>query len=242
MATLPANGYSVENAAQFGWGSITGDLRPERVELLRRYVVGETVLDAGCAGGGFVDYLVRNGFHATGLDKYEMFLNVARLRGLKGRSVRADLATPLPFADASFDTTICFDVLEHVPDDAAALMELARVTKRRLLITVPQEDRWTNRYGLIFSTYRDATHLRYYTPESLKCLSERVHPQRVDIFGEIPIPVRDLARDLIRPQSRYPFLTTVYQRLFAFLLFRNAAPTLFLNLAAAIDVRDPQST
>ncbi len=33
----------------------------------------------------------------------------------------------LPFADASVDLVICYHVLEHVPDDATAMRELARV-------------------------------------------------------------------------------------------------------------------
>jgi 2-polyprenyl-3-methyl-5-hydroxy-6-metoxy-1,4-benzoquinol methylase len=40
--------------------------------------------------------------------------------------VRLDL-TRLPFADATFDAVICNHVLEHVPDDKAAMAELRRV-------------------------------------------------------------------------------------------------------------------
>ena len=56
-STAVDNGYSLENARAFGWNSVSGDLLPERVELLNKYVVGRTVLDAGCGGGGFVDHL-----------------------------------------------------------------------------------------------------------------------------------------------------------------------------------------
>jgi SAM-dependent methyltransferase len=52
--------------------------------------------------------------------------------------VRMDLATPrgvdvqaslteLPLADASVDLLVCYHVLEHVPDDRAAMREIARV-------------------------------------------------------------------------------------------------------------------
>ena len=40
--------------------------------------------------------------------------------------VWADM-TRLPFADATFDVAVCYHVLEHIPDDAAAMRELARV-------------------------------------------------------------------------------------------------------------------
>ena len=42
--------------------------------------------------------------------------------------VQADL-TNLPFQDCFFDIVICSHVLEHVPDDTAAMAELHRVTK-----------------------------------------------------------------------------------------------------------------
>jgi len=43
-------------------------------------------------------------------------------------TVQADL-TDLPFADAAFDLVLCSHVLEHVPDDRAAMRELARVVR-----------------------------------------------------------------------------------------------------------------
>jgi len=40
--------------------------------------------------------------------------------------VRADI-TKMQFADASFDVVLCYHVLEHIPDDRAAMAEMFRV-------------------------------------------------------------------------------------------------------------------
>jgi len=55
--------------------------------------------------------------------------------------VRTDLQK-LVFADAEFDLVLCNHVLEHVPDDAAALRELFRVTSPggRVVLSVPGPD------------------------------------------------------------------------------------------------------
>jgi SAM-dependent methyltransferase len=42
--------------------------------------------------------------------------------------------TNLGFADGSFDLVICSHVLEHIPDDAAALGELRRITRKDGLV------------------------------------------------------------------------------------------------------------
>ena len=53
--------------------------------------------------------------------------------------VAADV-TALPFADASFDTLLCTEVIEHVPNPNLAFQEMARVLKPGgyLLLTTPQ--------------------------------------------------------------------------------------------------------
>jgi len=50
--------------------------------------------------------------------------------------VRADL-TSMPFRDRSFSLSVCSHVLEHVPNDRAALEELRRVTAGPVVVAVP---------------------------------------------------------------------------------------------------------
>jgi SAM-dependent methyltransferase len=46
----------------------------------------------------------------------------------------------LPFADATFDLVICSEVLEHIPEDRAAMAEILRVLKpgKDLVVSVPR--------------------------------------------------------------------------------------------------------
>ena len=48
----------------------------------------------------------------------------------------------LPFPDASFDLVLAIEVLEHVPDPAGALRELARLATGQLVLSVPREPIW----------------------------------------------------------------------------------------------------
>lgn len=106
-----------------------------------------TLLDVGCGPGSLL-YRVRGRVRQTvGLDLSEEALREARTALQQGQTATdAALAsfvlgdgTRLPFREASFDSILCTETLEHVPDDAAVLSELARVLKPggRLAVSVP---------------------------------------------------------------------------------------------------------
>ena len=58
---------------------------------------------------------------------------------------RAEEATSLSFADDEFDMATAIEVLEHVPEPESTLSEMARVARRRLLVSVPREPLWRGR-------------------------------------------------------------------------------------------------
>jgi SAM-dependent methyltransferase len=75
-------------------------------------------------------------------------------------------ATALPY-DSEFDVVGAFDVLEHIPDDAAAMNEIVRSVKPGggVLLTVPQHPRlWS-------SLDRYSGHQRRYTRRALTTLA-----------------------------------------------------------------------
>jgi SAM-dependent methyltransferase len=88
---------------------------------------GLRLLDAGCGTGFNLVALARLG-HTFGLDLSAEALRFCRERGV--RAVRGSLLR-LPFPAASFDLVTSFDVVYHdwVPDDRAAVAEMARVLR-----------------------------------------------------------------------------------------------------------------
>jgi ubiquinone/menaquinone biosynthesis C-methylase UbiE len=94
--------------------------------LVARYAVpGEPILDAGCGTGLNLRHLPVG---STGIDINPRNVALLKQRLPNHRVVEGDVET-LPFADASFGTVLCTEVLEHVPDPAAALGEFRRVVR-----------------------------------------------------------------------------------------------------------------
>ena len=99
-----------------------------------------TVLDAGC-GEGVVTEWLRDGLpgaRVVGVDASNDALREASERVPEASFEPGDVQA-LPFADGSFDLVVCTEVLEHVADPRAALVELRRVSRGRVVVTVPHE-------------------------------------------------------------------------------------------------------
>ena len=95
------------------------------------------VLDVGSGVGHWGQLLasvLRDDVRVTGVEREPRWVEVAssraRARGLGDRfSYLQGEATRLPFADDTFDLTTCQTLLIHLPEPAAALAEMLRVTK-----------------------------------------------------------------------------------------------------------------
>jgi len=100
-----------------------------------------TVADLGCGPGVFTRYLCTHSKQVWAAD-----IDAASLTRVKGRHrneknlafVVMD-AERLPFPDGRLNTVLFLEVLEHVPDDGAALCEVHRILALggRLILSVP---------------------------------------------------------------------------------------------------------
>jgi ubiquinone/menaquinone biosynthesis C-methylase UbiE len=105
-----------------------------------------SILDVGCGEGVLAAaWRERPGVRrVVGVDVED-----ARLRSEWARRERDGLelraiepAPPLPFPDGAVDLVAAIEVLEHVADPAALLIELTRVARSHVLVSTPREPLW----------------------------------------------------------------------------------------------------
>ena len=112
-------------------------LRTAKAALTEQLVLGRAraALDVGCGAGGDVAEMARlmpDGTHVSGLDTSETMIAEARRRtaSLGTRvSLRIGDAADLPYDNRRFDACRAATVLQHVPDPARVVSEMARVTR-----------------------------------------------------------------------------------------------------------------
>jgi SAM-dependent methyltransferase len=142
---------------------------------------GDRVLDMGCGTGRHAFELFRRGTDVVAFDQDadelagvgDMFAAM-RAAGEVPDEADADVkqgdALALPFADEEFDRVVAAEVLEHIPDDEAAIAELVRVLRPggTMAVTVP---RWLPEricWALSDGYHQvEGGHVRIYTGEEL---------------------------------------------------------------------------
>ncbi len=155
---------------------------------------GHTLLDLGCGTGRHTFEALRRGAAVVALDQ-----NAEDLLGVEvmvAAMVEAGEVTPpdnpvtlradalaLPFPDNSFDRVIASEILEHVPQDRAAIAEIFRVVRPGGLVAVSVPRQWPERICWALSdSYHEVEggHVRVYRGHQLLAALENAGLEPLD--------------------------------------------------------------
>lgn len=99
-----------------------------------------SILDVGCGEGFTLNRLKEQGIgkELEGIEYLQTAIDLGKemypdIKITKGSIYR------LPYKDNSFDLVLCTEVLEHLENPGNALKELVRVSRKYLVISVPNE-------------------------------------------------------------------------------------------------------
>jgi ubiquinone/menaquinone biosynthesis C-methylase UbiE len=131
----------------------------------------DSYLDVGCGSGV---YLINNNYAIVeGCDIEDLRVDEARKTEFKIQNL-----PKLEYSDSQFDVVSVFEVLEHVQDYQLSIAELTRITKKKLVISVPNCDvhKCVRNNGLVYSHYVDRTHINFFNKESIiKAINENTN-------------------------------------------------------------------
>lgn len=173
-------------------------------QFLGQDLTGKTVLDYGGGAGCMSVRCAERGARVTLVDAEPNALETAKMLAARhGVAERihtiCDEAFPSALLGERFEVIILKDVVEHIADDEALLRGFARCQPQGGQLLVSTHSRWSLNF-LVEGAYKrwwcgeknwlgwDPTHLRFYTPRSLKRLLRRAGYRARRWWGVYIIP------------------------------------------------------
>jgi SAM-dependent methyltransferase len=147
----------------------------QHFKIVNRFISAGSLLDVGCASGGFLRVCVQNGFQVTGVEPAMGLASRAR-EVLSGTgNVFCATLQQTSFRPASFDVVTLWDVLEHVADPTEFLRLCGSLLKPGgyLFANVPDLNSFQarilgRRWPLLLPE-----HFNYFTRKSLALCAEK---------------------------------------------------------------------
>ncbi len=135
------------------------------VHFIKREALGPTILDLGGGCGAYAFEAAKLGYDVVVADTNEKALSKARAHGLQTRLV--DSQEDIGYGVV--DTVLCIEVLEHVPDPGKFLEMAIRSAKRRVLLTLPCTNDFSELFhmGLTYAHIAVSDHVNHFDDEDL---------------------------------------------------------------------------
>jgi 2-polyprenyl-3-methyl-5-hydroxy-6-metoxy-1,4-benzoquinol methylase len=127
------------------------------------------ILDFGCGAGALVKALRSEGKNAFGLELDRDEIRQAQSQEVAQHIRLYDGTFPSPLNSRAFDVVVSIEVIEHIEDYRAALAEMTRLTRNRLILTTPD----ISAIPMLFPHQAvpwhilEATHVSFFTQNSL---------------------------------------------------------------------------
>lgn len=161
----------------------------DRMASHMKAVAPSFVLDAGCGEGYVYRGLRARGITARwhGVDLSATAVEFAAARAPEASWCAADLRT-IPVPDRHAELVLCSQVLEHIPSPEGVRDELARVSDRYLLISVPLEPTFRSLCALTIALGigQDPGHVNFWSPAAfrrfLKPVGRLVKWERTSVY------------------------------------------------------------
>jgi SAM-dependent methyltransferase len=174
------------------------------IEMTGCVRAGTRVLEIGAGTGRLLHALRARGVEAAGVELRQDLIDDAQ-RFFGPLPIQAVSGTTLPFADATFDVVMTFDVFEHIPDSDAHLAEVHRVLREGGLYLIQTPNKWTN---IVFETIRWRSFTRFRQDHcSLHTMKELIARLRGSGFDarayDVPV-VNAFFRDKVRTYAGWP--------------------------------------
>lgn len=175
-ALLHSSGV-LHRADIYGSGPPNSAPNPEIVEIVKE--LPPPLLDFGCGKGALIKRLRELGIDAYGLELYSEGLHAAIFPEIYDRVTFYEGSFPTRFDDNQFQSTVCSEVLEHIPNFRGALAEIARITRHSALFTVPDASAIPAgfRHSVVPWHLLEATHLNFFNQTSLTNELRRYFPK-----------------------------------------------------------------
>jgi SAM-dependent methyltransferase len=138
-----------------------------RYAMAQSLVGGCRVLDYGSGEGYGTATLANHAASVTGVDIDPAAIAHAQAKYVSVANISFEAITDhrLPYPDGSFDVITCFEVIEHVPDPALVIAEIARLLSKDglLLISTPNKAEYSDK-----NNYKNEYHLKEFYIEEFR--------------------------------------------------------------------------